>query len=138
MKRRIPKYAALMTMLSLGLTAAFVIGGPIANAQGQGNCIEGGSKLDFSAEEYTINADAPITLVAIKAGNDCIEYTSDSAGPCYAVSGIGTTTVTIERIGSGRTCKEISHVEYTTGTPQPPPPPPTTSTVITSTVTTTA
>jgi hypothetical protein len=137
MKRRIPKYAALLTMLSLGLTAAFVIGGPIASAQGTGNCIEGGSKLDFSAEEYTINADAPITQVAIKAGNDCIYFPPTTSNTCYTVSGLGTTTVTIERIGSGRTCKEISHVEYTTGTPQPPPPPPPTTSTVTSTGTTT-
>ena len=139
MKRRIPKYAALLTMLSLGLTAAFVIGGPIASAQGTGNCLEGSTKLDFSAETYTINAGSPITTVAIKAGNGCFLFPPLTSNACYTVSGLGTTTVTITRIGSGRTCKEISHVEYTTGTspPPPPPPPPTTSTVITSTVTTT-
>jgi hypothetical protein len=141
MKRRILKYAGLMTMLSLGLTAAFVIGGPIAAAQGQGtgNCLEGSTKLDFSAETYTINAGSAITTVAIKAGNDCLLFPPLTSNSCYTVSGLGTTTVTITRIGSGRTCKEISHVEYTTGTspPPPPPPPPTTSTVTTSTVSTT-
>ena len=69
MKRRIPKYAALLTMLSLGLTVAFVIGATGSHRhRGTGKLHEGGSKLDFSAEgAIIITAGSPITCVAIKA-----------------------------------------------------------------------
>jgi hypothetical protein len=143
MKQRILKFAALSTMVSLGLVAAYVVAGPVAAQPGGGNCLEGGTKLDFSAEEYTINAPAGsvVTAVSIKAGRDCLgPFTEDFNDGCYAVSGLGTATVTIERIGSGPTCKEISHVEFLTSTSPPPTTttvPTTTTTPTTSTVTTT-
>jgi hypothetical protein len=129
MKRRIPKYAALMTMLALGLTAAFVIGGPVASAQGKGTCIEGGTKIDNPGNFEVINVSG-ITQVSVKAGNDCFYYPPDAGqqtSTCYTVTGLGTSTVTVTKVGAGPVCKDISHIEYTTGTT----PPPTTSTVTT-------
>jgi hypothetical protein len=132
-KRHVTKFAALTTMVSLGLMAAYVLAGPVA-AQGQGTCIEGGTKIENPGDSEVITADSPITQVAIKAGNDCF-FVGDADFPsdCYSVSGIGTNTVTITRIGSGRDCKEISHIEYTTGPVEPPP----TTTVPTSSIPTT-
>jgi hypothetical protein len=131
------KLAAVLALVTLGTTAAYFVASPGQAAPGGGNCLVGGTKLDFSAESYTIVAPAGsvVTTVAIKAGNSCTIYTSDSSGPCYAVSGIGTPTVTVTRIGSGSACKEISHIEYLTG-PGTTPTTPTTPTTTTTTTTT--
>ena len=53
--------------------------------------------------------------VVVKAGSDnqdggaCYTFDQDGSDGCYAVSGIGTKTVTIQKIGSGPDCKDISH-----------------------------
>jgi hypothetical protein len=133
------KFAGLTTMVSLGLLAAYVLAGPVA-AQGQGTCIEGGTKIDNPGDSEVIEAPAGsvITQVAIKAGRDCFFFPPLTSNDCYSVSGLGTSTVTITRIGSGPDCKEISHIEYTIGpgVPPPPPPPPTTTTTTVPTTTT--
>jgi hypothetical protein len=133
------KFAGLTTMVSLGLIAAYVLAGPVA-AQGQGTCIEGGTKIENPGDSEVITAPegSVITQVAIKAGRDCIFFPPATSNDCYSVEGVGTRTVTITRIGSGSDCKEISHIEYTIGPgeeppPPPPPPPPTTTTVPTTT-----
>jgi hypothetical protein len=133
------KLAAVLALVTLGMTAAYFVAAPVGAAPGGGNCLVGGSKLDFSAESYTITAPAGsvVTTVAIKAGNSCIVYTSDSSGPCYSVSGLGTSTVVITRVGSGSGCKEISHIEYLTGTGTTPTTPTTTTTTTTTTPSTT-
>jgi hypothetical protein len=125
------KFAALTTMVSLGLIAAYVLAGPVA-AQGQGTCIEGAMKIENPGDSETITASSPITAVAIKAGRDCIVFPPATSDDCYTVSGLGTTSVTITRIGSGPDCKEISHIEFTTGPVEPP-----TTTVPTTTAPTT-
>jgi hypothetical protein len=132
MKRHVAKFAALTTMVSLGLLAAYVLAGPVA-AQGQGTCIEGGTKIENPGDSEVITAGSPITQVAIKAGNECILFPPETSNDCYTVSGLGTTTVTITRIGSGRDCKEISHIEFTTGPVEPPPTTTPTSSIPTST-----
>jgi hypothetical protein len=137
-KRHVMKFAALTTMVSLGLTAAYVLAGPVA-AQGKGTCIEGATKIDNPGDFEVITAPAGsvITAVAIKAGTECFVFPPLTSNDCYSVSGLGTSTVTIERIGSGPACKEISHIEFSTGPgeqpPPPPPPPPPTTTVTTTT-----
>ena len=137
MKQHVTKFAALTTMVSLGLMAAYVLAGPVA-AQGQGTCIEGGTKIENPGDSEVITADSPITQVAIKAGNDCFLFPPLTSNDCYTVSGLGTNTVTITRIGSGRDCKEISHIEYTTGPVEPPPTTNPTTTVPTSSIPSTA
>jgi hypothetical protein len=133
-KRHVAKFAALTTMVSLGLLAAYVLAGPVA-AQGQGTCIEGGTKIDNPGDSEVIEAPAGsvITQVAIKAGRDCFFFPPLTSNDCYTVSGLGTSTVTITRIGSGPDCKEISHIEFTTGPVQPPPTTTPTSSIPTST-----
>jgi hypothetical protein len=132
------KLAAVLALVTLGMTAAYFAASPVGAAPGGGTCLAGGTKLDFAAESYTISVPgSTVNAVAIKAGPDCFVYTSDSEGPCYVVSGIGTSLVMIERIGSGPTCKGISHVEYTTGPGVPPPTTTTTPTTTTGTTPTT-
>jgi hypothetical protein len=133
------KFAALTTMVSMGLISAYVLAGPVA-AQGQGTCIEGATKIENPGDPEVIMVPegSVITQVAIKAGTECFVFTTDGSDGCYSVSGLGTNEVTIDRIGSGRDCKEISHIEYVVGPgeeppPPPPPPPPTTTTVPTTT-----
>ena len=99
----------------------------VAGFSGQGNCLDGGVKQDFSSEHYEYHA-APgkiITGIGIKAGPTCY---FDSVPGCYVVSGVGTNWVEVDRISDGNTCKEISHVEFAlstdtstaTNTPQSP------------------
>lgn len=136
----------LFVLLALGFGAASYldeesVGTAPAAAQGQGNCLGGGAtKIDNPGDTTTITAPGGqvITQVAIKAGTPCFIFNADGTQGCYTVSGIGTSTVTVTRSGSGPTCKEISHIEYVTGTAPPPPPPPPPTTTTTTTTTTTA
>jgi len=88
-----------------------------------GTKVEGGNVLTGSAPTGEV-----VTLVAIKAGTPCYftpsgatsSFTFSFAGaPCYVVDGLGTQTVRVTRVGDGPSCKDISHIEFTTG-PAPP------------------
>jgi hypothetical protein len=68
-----------------------------------------------------------VSRIAVKAGPTCAFtpetvtgiYTIGGEGaPCYVVSGIGSETVTVTRVGSGPVCKDISHIEFIAA-PQP-------------------
>src|SRR3989344_779643 len=85
---------------------------------------------------YTAPSGQVVTGVCIKAGNDMFGdghsdslgngiYNGTSGNPCYVVSGVGTQIVTVTRIGSGSTCKEISHIDVYSGTIPPSTPTPT-------------
>jgi hypothetical protein len=150
LKLRLFKTGALMTMVLLGATAAYVVAGPVAAAPGGGGtCIVGATKIDNPGDFEVITAPAGqvITQVAVKAGSaqsggGCFLFTADGIDPsgCYAVSGLGTSSVTVERVGTGSACKGISHIEYVLGpgtTPTTPTTPTTTTSPTTSTITTT-
>ena len=63
-----------------------------------------------------------VTRIAVKAGPTCV-FTPETAtgtytiavegAPCYVVSGLGSSAVTVARVGDGPACKDISHVEFT-------------------------
>ncbi len=71
-----------------------------------------------------------VTDVCIKAGTNMFDGGhSGKLGNgtfedgCYQVSGVGTSTVTVERIGNDPPCQEISHIDVYTGPPAPTPTP---------------
>jgi len=132
------KLGALTAMVPIGLLTAYVLAAPVAAQDGEGTCIVGATKIDDPGDSLVINAPAGevITQVAIKAGSSqsgggCFLFPPLTSSSCYTVDGLGTSTVTINRIGDGPTCKGISHVEYTTTTDT------TTTTTTDSTTTTT-
>jgi hypothetical protein len=77
-----------------------------------------------------------VTDVCIKAGTNMFD--SGHSGKldngtfengCYQVSGVGTSKVTVERIGDeGRACQRISHIDVYTGIATPTPTPTATAT----------
>lgn len=85
---------------------------------GQGTCDTGYDEKYEGSGPFNLTApDGMVfTQVIIKAGSDqsageaCNYFTSDSSG-CYSVSGIGTDTLSVSKIGSGPECKDISHIE---------------------------
>ena len=69
-----------------------------------------------------------VTRVAVKAGTECWFTPPEVSGtytiavdgaPCYVVAGLGTQVATVTRVGSGPTCKDISHLELIAGAPPP-------------------
>jgi hypothetical protein len=122
--------------MTVGFLTAFLGGGILSSstalAQGQGDCLGGANKIENPGDTVILTAPdgQVITAVSIKAGNACTIFDADGAMGCYSVSGIGTNSVTVIRDGSGPTCKEISHIEFTTSTA---PPPTTTETIPTTT-----
>ena len=63
-------------------------------------------------------ADRIIHAVGIKSATECFYFTSNGDDGCYRVSGIGTGTVTVERIGDGPNCQAMSYVAiYTSPAP---------------------
>ncbi len=104
---------------------------PSIKAQGLGNC---GSGFEFKDETdpYTYTSTNTITSVVVKAGSAnqedgaCTTFTTDGTDGCYSVTGIGTNTATVTKVGSGRDCKDISHAEFfatVASTPSPTPTP---------------
>lgn len=71
---------------------------------------------------YTTGAGKTITKVCVKASIETFYFTVDGSNGCYSISGIGTQTATAIKVGSGKTCHDISHVSFyassaPTGTP---------------------
>ena len=92
----------------------------------------GGEITNNSGNVLTSPNGEPIIQVVVKAGANCFTATSDGLihNGCYLVSGIGTDTVTVTRVGTpSPDCQEISHLEGNLGevppTDTPPPPTPT-------------
>jgi sortase (surface protein transpeptidase) len=114
-----------------------------------GECSQGYILKDENSP-FSYSGAQIITRVEIKAGsnqstdgNQCTTLTQNGNNGCYAVTGLGTTNVSVTKIGSGNTCKDISHVEFyadpgTTPTQTPTPvvtPTPTPTTLVTPTPT---
>jgi hypothetical protein len=105
-----------------GTSPSAVVGG-IGQTAVTERCPEGGIRDESSPFTFTAPAGQVVTDVCIKAGT---QADLPAGTGCYVVTGIGTPTVTVTRIGSGPECKEISHVDFFTGpgpTPTPPPTP---------------
>jgi hypothetical protein len=74
-------------------------------------------KKENPTNPYTYTAPIIISHLYIKSGSPqqgeaCYLFTEDGSDGCYEVSGLGTNIVTVERIGSGQDCKQISHIEF--------------------------
>lgn len=112
-------HPVLATLLALSILSVAPMLEPLSAAPGSGSCAPAGSnvtKIDNPGDEevFTAPDGQVIDRVFIKAGQDCFEFTQDTAGPCYTVSGIGTQTVTVRRVGTGPGCRQISHIEVVT------------------------
>lgn len=89
---------------------------------------------DFAkVESAPYTTDAPggkvISKIYVKAGSSkngfgCFEYTQDKNDGCYDVKGIHTSVGLVTKVGSGNTCKDISHVSFVAGDPGTTPIPP--------------
>lgn len=63
--------------------------------------------------EWTAPEGATIWKVVIKAGRETFPFESDGFDGCYNVSGLGTQTVVVERVGEeSPECQEISYVDF--------------------------
>ena len=121
--------------LALGVCALLSVPSLPALAQGQGNCLDsdtpGYIKQDTGGTTVTITADSGFVInsVTVKAGSDesttdpCTTLTQNGTFTCYAVSGLGTGSVTVTKVGSGPDCKDISHLEAIEETPPTETPP---------------
>lgn len=101
----------ILVLLGIVLMSPFGV-----TSQGLGDCGTGYIFKD-ETDPYTYTSDQIITKVIVKAGSQnqgeaCFTFTADGDNGCYQVTGIGTTTVTVTKIGSGPECKDISHVEF--------------------------
>jgi hypothetical protein len=108
--------------------------------QGPGNC-DTGWVAKVESAPFVYNGSQIITSVYVKSATNCILFSQDGSNVCYAVSGIGTTNVTVTSVGvPGPSCQEISHVEFysnVTATPTNTPVTPTATNTSTSTPTNT-
>lgn len=127
------------------LSIQFQPGNAASPQQGLGDCGSGFvEKTNSNGEIAVYNGTEVIGSVYVKAGSQnqedgsCYLFTEDGSNGCYAVSGLGTTSVTVTHVGSGPDCKEISHVEFYAAQATATPPPATSTTTATSTPTATA
>jgi hypothetical protein len=105
------------------ILVAGLLSGIAYAANGQGNCF-GVNVQDVKVEgagPHVVNAPAGNVFkeAYIKTGQaGCILYTADTNDGCYSVSGIGTSTLSISRVGpDSPQCQEISHIEAIWGPP---------------------
>lgn len=132
--KKIPRVLFVLALV-VGICTLLSVPSLPAFAQGQGNCLDpnatGYIKEDTGGTSVTINADAGFIIksVTVKAGSDestsdpCTTFTQNGTFACYAVSGLGTGSVTVTKVGSGPDCKDISHLEAIEVTPPTETPP---------------
>jgi hypothetical protein len=75
-----------------------------------------------SLKTYTAPSGQVVTGVCIKSGTNMFSDSHSGVlgngnyeNNCFVVSGIGTQTVTVTKIGSGNNCQDISHIDVYTG-----------------------
>lgn len=92
---------------------------------GHGDCDGGVVGIGGSADLVTYDAgNSIIGGVCVKAGNTALHdfYDTDVNTGCYNIVGIGTSVVTVTRLGEGRECQGLSHIDVLiVSTPIPTP-----------------
>lgn len=120
-----------LTFIVLFIAVGLAIVATLASANGgqHGACESGVLSIEGSQDLVSYNASPGIvTGVCLKAGNtqQHVLYVVDLTNECYSIAGIGTSTVTVTRLGEGRECQGISHIdvliEAPAATPTPTPP----------------
>jgi hypothetical protein len=119
---------AAFTAAAIALALVLVAGGSPASADGDGSPSVCQTELQASGDgdlqTFTADDGKIVDGVCIKAGQLHTGVLSDGLyeDECYEVSGVGTQTVVVERVGeAGRECQEISHVDVLV-TDEPPEP----------------
>ncbi len=116
---RIAKFSIIfgIAFLLVGLALSLVlVPGEAAEVNGQGNCESGWVYKDESSP-FGYNGSETITKVIVKSGLGCFPLTiSSPSNGCYQATGLGTTSVSVTRIGTpGPDCQEISHAPRVSG-----------------------
>ena len=140
-------------LVVIGLLIVFQLASPPERALGDGGaCTDAttGSIVPVNGDLATFTAPGGsiVTAVCIKSGQVHSgqlgngTYGSPFAASCYIVSGVGSQTATVIRIGEGLACQELSHIDayYSAVTPtatSTPVTPTATSTPVTPTATST-
>jgi len=111
--------AFLVVGLALSL---MLIPGKAAGVNGQGDCSTGYVYKDNNSP-FGYDGDEVITKVFVKSGQGCFPLTiTNPSDGCYQATGLGTTSVSVTKIGEGRgqVCQDISHVEFLSDPTDPP------------------
>jgi len=85
-------------------------------------------KFDGTAPTYSAPSGYTIDQVCVKGGQNKIFYSSNGSDGCWNVYGIGTGSGGANKVGSGSSCKDISHASFhitQTQTEEEPTPTPT-------------
>lgn len=132
------------TLCALALSAAVAAGwseaeartsqGPDTKGRKLGHCyLQRGiatPQLNATGNATTLRAPEGkvVSRVSLKAGSSCHFSPEDAAGTwthrengvaCFTVEGLGTSTATVRRVGNGRGCAGLSHVQFLSATPAP-------------------
>ena len=119
----------LAFFIAIIAVGAFTLGFGLGDAFGDPNhgvCSSGVTSIESSADLVTYDAGTNIVDgVCLKAGNTEKHtfFDADVTTECYAISGIGTSAVTVTRLGEGSECQGISHIDVTLRSPTPTPTP---------------
>lgn len=124
------KHTVLALLLILAVVAVAVI--PTVSADGSGSPVACKSKTQgvLGSQEGTkdvvtvdVGAGNIATGVCIKSGSNMFDGNKHSAvlgngtyeNECYKVEGVGTQSVSVTRIGKGKHCQGISHIDVVFG-----------------------
>ena len=125
--------ASVVALVIAGLAVATWPATTGADADPHNPCTGGVVDIQPDAGQNIATYDASpniVTGVCIKSGVNMFGgghsqlFTQDTANieSCYTITGIGTSTVTVQRTGSpGSTCQGISHIDVMVGQPTPTP-----------------
>jgi hypothetical protein len=113
-------------LIGIMIVLALLLAGQ-SNIVAQGDCNhcphDQCAKLESPPWSYSIT-EGVFTELVVKSATACFSFTADGTNGCYSVEGIGTQSISAQRIGDGPNCQQISHVlvlwkDEATDTPTP-------------------